>query len=314
MKRWIWMVAAAVVLATVGIWFCLRTWRLGTENVPHKPTPVSVQDHPRVAPTVSKSYSPPEVSSPELSKLVDRRLPFEERVHGTTTGSILGVKDERDLKALVQVLSDPEEDDTVRHEIAYLLIRSEFTGLEAELFRILENPAEKERFRGWAVQHLGKLLSSDPQVGVSSDLVEWLRQLLTDRHIEVRREALLALAWHDDPKAMEAVVEWLQAEGAEADSMRDMAIRCAHDKNLREHIPTIRPYARSTNDVIRIAAIVALSQWGDEESRPAMEEAAKSAVVRVQRWRPPGTDELSGTSVERQAGAGDTGRGQMVSY
>jgi hypothetical protein len=53
-------------------------------------------------------------------------------------------------------------------------------------------------------------------------------------------------------------------------------------KNMREHIPAIRNYARSANDVIRIAAIVALSQWGDEESRPACEEAAKSTVVRLQ--------------------------------
>jgi len=65
--------------------------------------------------------------------------------------------------------------------------------------------------------------------------------------------------------------------------MRDLAIRFVQDKNMREHIPTIRPYARSTNDIIRIAAIVALSEWGDEESRPAMEEAANSTVVRVQR-------------------------------
>jgi len=112
--------------------------------------------------TQKAAYVPPEVSTPELRKLVDRRCSTEERVHGSTTGAILDVKDEQDLKALVQVFSDPEEDDTVRHEIANVLFQSEFAGLEAELFRILENPAEKSLFRGWAVQHLGKLLLDSP--------------------------------------------------------------------------------------------------------------------------------------------------------
>ena len=64
--------------------------------------------------------------------------------------------------------------------------------------------------------------------------------------------------------------------------MRDLAIHCAQENDLRDQIPTIRLYSRSTNDIIRIAALVALSQWGDEESRPAIEEAATSPVVRLQ--------------------------------
>jgi HEAT repeat protein len=193
------------------------------------------------------------------------------------------VKDERDLKALVQVLSDPEEDETVRHEIANVLVRSEYVGLQDALFRVLENPAEKSLFRGWAVQHLGKLLLDDKFPCDRQTLPARLRALLTDRHIEVRREALMALVKHNDPKAIEEVVKWLQAEGPEADRMRDLAIRCAHEKNMREHIPAIRGYARSTNDIIRIAAIVALSEWGDETSRPAFEDAAQSSTVRLRR-------------------------------
>jgi len=38
-----------------------------------------------------------------------------------------------------------------------------------------------------------------------------------------------------------------------------------------------------TDEVIRIAAVVALSQWEDEQSRPAFEKAAESQSVRLQR-------------------------------
>ncbi len=37
------------------------------------------------------------------------------------------------------------------------------------------------------------------------------------------------------------------------------------------------------NEVVRIAAIVTLSQWGDEESRSGIEEAAKSDSFRLHR-------------------------------
>ena len=93
--------------------------------------------------TQKVSYVPPEVSTPELRKLVDRRCSTEERVHGSTTGAILDVKDERDLKALVQVLSDPEEDETVRHEIANVLFQSEFAGLEAVSYTHLTLPTKR---------------------------------------------------------------------------------------------------------------------------------------------------------------------------
>ena len=52
---------------------------------------------------------------------------------------------------------------------------------------------------------------------------------------------------------------------------------------MREHIPTIRLYARDPNEVVRIAAIVCLSDCRDEESRDAFEDAAKSLSVRLER-------------------------------
>jgi len=110
-----------------------------------------------------------------------------------------------------------------------------------------------------------------------------MRQWLQDRHVEVRREALLALTRQHDPMATDTALAWLKAKGPDADDNRDIAIRCVRELDLRDQLPQVRTFARSTNDTTRIAAIVALSQWGDIESRPAIEEAATSRVVRVQR-------------------------------
>ena len=65
-------------------------------------------------------------------------MPFDERVHDLAAGKITEVKDGRDLATLAQLLGDPAEDDTVRHEIARLLIRSGYAPLEACLFKTME--------------------------------------------------------------------------------------------------------------------------------------------------------------------------------
>ncbi len=261
---------------------CIRPASVDCVTAPSTTDSLAVSSQLPTAEPLKAAYLPPEVSCFELRKLVDRRCSTEERVYGSTTGAILDVKDERDLKALVQVLSDPEEDETVRHEIANVLFRSEFAGLEAALFRIVENPTEKSLFRGWAVQHLGKVLASGRSADASTALIERIRPLLTDRHIEVRREAWLALVSHGDAKALDQVVPWLKAEGPKADPMRDLAIRCAKEKDMRDQIPTIRRYIRSTNESVRISAIWLLGKWGDEESRLAFEEAASSPRPRLQ--------------------------------
>ena len=68
---------------------------------------------------------------------------------------------------------------------------------------------------------------------------------------------------------------------------RDEAVRCVKLLDLREHAVTLRGLARPAGNEVsedaRIAAIVALSQWGDAESRSAFEEAAASSSPRLQR-------------------------------
>jgi HEAT repeat protein len=228
------------------------------------------------------AYVRPAVVTPGLASLVDRSLPFEERVRGLTSGQVTEVKDGRDLEALAQLLGDPEEDDTVRHEIASLLSRSGYAPLEARLFKIVENPAENERFRSWAIQHLGNSLNDAHYPGDRLVLADRLRGLLTDRHRYVQRMAIQALVQHNDPAVLAKVRDMISDPAPDADAMRDMAMRCALEKNWRETLPAIRAYLRSTNESVRISAIWVLGKFGDEESRPGFIEAASSPRPRIQ--------------------------------
>ncbi len=239
-------------------------------------------EHPAgPAPTESESalpeYVPPTTRDPSLAALVDRDA--EERVSADITSRIPRIRHEEDTPAVVSVLLDTTDDDTVRNEAANLLLRSGYSGLIEDLTAILANPEEKPRFRSFCVQKLWQNAKQRPED--RGETVTILHGLLEDRDVPVRREALLALVRMRDPKGKETAVEWLTAEKAEG--VRDAAIRCVRELDLREHIPTIRKYVRHENDVVRIAAIVTLSQWGDEEARPAIEEAAGAGSFRLKR-------------------------------
>ena len=153
--------------------------------------------------------------------------------------------------------------------------------LEAQLCQILENPAEGEKFRAWAVQHLGGLLTTSGRIPVSPDLLTRVRQLLADRDLHVRREALLALSRANDAQTLAEIPALLTNQAPGADGMRDLAIRIAQTQNLRDQIPFIRPYLTATNDTLRVAAIDTLGKWQDQESRPAIETALKEGSYRV---------------------------------
>ena len=190
------------------------------------------------------------------------------------------VRHPQDIPVLVSVLKDAKDELVVRHEVAQLLIRSNYEGLVDDLIDVLNDPEETSTFRAYCVQYLWQK-GRDSRARARQEIVSILRGCLDDRHIQVRREALLALVRVGDPKGRETAVKWLTAEKAEG--VRDAAIRCVRELDLREHIPTIRKYVRDPDTVVRIAAMVTLSQWGDEESRPAFEEAAKSDNFRLQR-------------------------------
>jgi len=214
------------------------------------------------APGTNNKTSPaPDTSSPEREVTPD-------------------IHDLQDKPEPVRTLLDPRKDDTKRNEVANSLRDSGYKGLTDDLITVLSNPNEKARFRSFAVQHL---FNNYAGAGESEKrkIREVFYKSLNDRHVEVRREALLALVRIGDPKGKETAVAWVK--DPDKDNVRDLAIRCVKLLDLKQYMPTIRQYLYDKNEVIRIAAIVALSQWGDKESRSAFEKAADSKSVRLQR-------------------------------
>ena len=225
------------------------------------------------------------MTDPRLAPLVDRNAKLEDRLLAAFSFWSRGLREPQDITALRMVLFDTQDSDTVRNEVINVLRWSRFAELAKDLLVVLGNPNEKERFRCFAAQHLGALLD-DCDEDRRPSLLAGVRFLLRDRHTGVRREALLALVRQRDPVGRETAVQWLTEPTSAVDEkgeVRDLAIRCVHELELKEHIPVIREYLRDRNEVVRIAAIVALSEWGDEASRPAFEEAAASSVVRLRR-------------------------------
>jgi len=232
-------------------------------------------------PDTGTGHAPPGIADHRLSTFVDRQSK-EPRVTGDITIRIPKVTDTRDVEAVSTVLADTKDDDTVRNEAANLLRRSGYPRLTGELIKVLNSPEEKERFRSFCVQHL---FNNHKKAGPAEKekIASTLRKCLTDRHVKVRREALLALHRLKDDKAEKLARKWLHEEGEKGDAVRDLAIRIVRERRLQDELPTIRKLARDKNVVIRIAALVTLSEWRDEESRPAMKDAAGSDNVRLQR-------------------------------
>lgn len=231
--------------------------------------------------TPSSSTAAGDVDS-RVRPILDTSLPIEKRLSPGIRASVPMVSKDVDLASLSKVLMDTGDQDTVRNEVANLLRRSKYAGLTDALLAVLDNPAERPRFRSFAVQHLWQQVDGAGKEDQDRIRAK-LHELLADRHVEVRREALLALVRMRDPVGQTTAVGWLTAKDPKAESTRDLAIRCVYDLGLREQMPVIRPFARDSNEVTRIAAIVALSQWGDEESREAFKATADSSSIRLQR-------------------------------
>lgn len=224
-------------------------------------------------------------NNPTLLTFVDKsaknRLPVD------FPAKIPALYDEQDIAWVLYVLRDSTDLDSVRNEAANLLRRSKIKDLEDHFFAILKNPAEKERFTSYAIQHLGDMMT-EYRDGTANDSMarvtairKQLSASLTDLRLMVRSEALLALTRERDPTAVAIIRKGLTERTG--DQGQDLLIRCAKEANLTDLIPAIRPLAYSENQVVRIAAVNVLAQWKDEASRPAFEEASRSTIQRIQR-------------------------------
>jgi len=268
-----------LVIAVAGYLILGRGWN-GSGPSEGAARPGDSQDEGRQR-DAGSDYTPPGTSDPRLSSFVDRES-NKPRVTDDITTRIPKVTGTKDTKAVSTVLADTKDDDTVRNEAANLLRRSGHPQLTDELIKVLNSPGEKERFRTFCIQHLYNN-HKRADTAEKEKIAETLYKCLADRHAKVRREALLALQRLKDDEAEKLARKWLHEDGEKGDAVRDLAIRIIRERNLRDELPTIRKYARDKNVVIRIAALVTLSEWHDEESRPAMEEAARADNVRLQR-------------------------------
>jgi hypothetical protein len=247
---------------------------------------------PQATNRVSSTTAPPaaagaasgagEAADPRVRTAADKGQPAIDRLRAIVDLNATGarVESEQDLAALCRALTDAAENETLRMEIAGLLQNHKGSGPTDALLRVLRSPDESARFRSLCVLQLwrrGCRVNGEE----SRQIRGALRDCLHDRDLPVRREALLALVRDNDEIGRLTAVAWLR-DKAENDT-HDLAIRCVRDLDLREHASLVRGFLQNTNEEIFVAAIAALGQWRDPESRATFETAASSGNPRVQR-------------------------------
>lgn len=212
--------------------------------------------------------------SPALRPVADRGLAQRDRLRPLVDGSLTSVAQASDIALLRNVLRDPADDDTIRNEAANLLRASACADLADDLRAVLAEPREQARFRSFAAQHLGVLLLDARRAGAAE--ADVLRRDLTaalrDRHVEVRREALLALSRGGAADALAEVERLIAADGGAP--MHDLCVRIAAEQGWRELLPRIRAFAVAGDPVVRVAALSALGAMRDAQSRALLDAAS----------------------------------------
>lgn len=191
------------------------------------------------------------------------------------------VSDVAEVDAVVAVLRDRSEGDTIRHEAANLLRRSAYPELEQVLIDCLQHPDEQERFRSWAVQHLF-MVFEERKAGDPNAAATLLAPLLDDPQPAVRREALLSLHRLDsaalaNPETPNVDVVATAARWLADPTTVDLALRILREREATDYLPQVRAILadETATPPARIAAIVTLSEWNDAASRDAIAQIAQ---------------------------------------
>ena len=216
--------------------------------------------------------------SPNLWIVADRSRSEEDRLKPLVNGTVVLIKEPQDIALIRRILRDPKEGDTIRNEAANLLNRSEVASLADDLIAILAHPAEQARFRSFAAQHIGVLWL---QTGAKTETNAYkaLLAALDDRHVEVRREALLPLARGHDP-LIPALVHRLLTDPKDS-NQHDLCCRIVADLGLTDELPVVRSLLSSPDEVIRIAALGAVAKMKDLVSHDVVSLAAKDGNARI---------------------------------
>ncbi len=186
-----------------------------------------------------------------------------------------------EIAAVVHVMEDWSDDDTVRNEAINLLRRSNVAGLDARLMALLDRPYEPERIRTFFTQHLGLDLAACGAKPAREPLRTRLALALDDRHTAVRREALSALVDVRDGEALARLARGL--DDPAMNGMQDLAIYLYQRIDDHQFLAQIRAHANSGDLQVRIAAIYVLGEWRDEQSRTLFTTAAAAKTYALQR-------------------------------
>jgi len=197
----------------------------------------------------------------------------------------------KDSAKLAKIVLDTQVDDTARNEALSQLRMLKYPNLIQDILKVLNNPEEAPRFRGFCVQHLYLAYKGASKEGKETILTTFQKSL-ADRHLSVRRESLLALVRLKDLKGISTAIAWLKAENT--DSIKDLSIRCIRDLNLREYIPEIRKLTAHKNVNVQVAALNTLAHWEDNEAKGLFEKALKSENTRLLRAGKAGLKSLNG--------------------
>jgi len=224
-------------------------------------------------------YAPPAVTSrfPHLAVFVDRACEAR-RVLPDLHVRIPAVEAATDVRAVVRVVMDAEDTDTVRHEAIQILRRSGYPRLLDVLVTVFARAEESPRFRFFLAQSF----EYHARDGAIREALAALNRaaLAEDRDVEVRRQCLQNGWRAEDPEVLALLDEPL--DDPAFDGMRDLAIRFKAQREGSDAAPAIRPYLDGDGPT-RIAAIFVLGQLGDAAAKPALEKLAASEDARTAR-------------------------------
>jgi HEAT repeat protein len=221
-----------------------------------------------------------------LRIVADRTQQDEHRLKPLVDGSVTALTPS-DILLLRRILRDASDEDTIRNEAANHLRANQVVDLADDCSAVLAQAGERPRFRSFAAQHLGiAWLDACAQKAAQKAIALQPRliALLTDRDVEVRREALLALVRGGDAAGLAESARLLASDDASdpvVPAMRDLALRIAGETKQAASIPRVRVFLTHADTTVRAAAILALGKLGDRESRAAIEAATKDKNLMV---------------------------------
>ena len=136
------------------------------------------------------------------------------------------------------------------------------------LFRIAQDPEESISARRYAIEALA-FCEEDPGV---FELIDWAYQ---QRDRRFKMSALFAMARHGDPRWTPYIIAELHSHDSQ---IQYEAVRAAGELGIREATQILIDFARGKGlrKPLRLLAIYALGETGDERAMPVLEQLARS--------------------------------------